>query len=125
MQLVASLSVVRMRGESCRWWPERAERLVVVVLEAEPTGDMLVAYGVAPSPGGRRSQIVWQAEVRRSELGSLTRALMDGDGDLTVVTNPDPASAISNLVFTLAAALHIDQQQAEFVAQQASRRAQR
>ncbi|TMQ13782.1 MAG: hypothetical protein E6J91_17350 [Deltaproteobacteria bacterium] len=137
MKLVASLSMVRARGACRPWWPEGAERLIAIILEPEPSADLLLAYGIAPSPQRGRSRIVFEARLRRAELGAFIREIVDGEPlpagregiqvvesrrpTATIIGNPELAPSMRNLVFTLAGALDDYRDRAERATQRARR----
>lgn len=121
MKLVASLSMVHSRGACRPWWPEGAERLIVIVLEPEPLAGVLLGYGVAPSGRRSRTRIAFEARLGGGDLGGFLREVVDGDllsdgsSDIQVIdrrqfaarltVNPDLPPATRNLVLTLAGAL--------------------
>jgi hypothetical protein len=136
MKLVASLTMVYVRGTYRPWWPEGADRLIVIVLEPEPSGDLLLAYGVAPSEQRARSRIAFEARLRRADLGSFIREVVDGEpvlaGDridvvegrlrtATITGHPDLAPPMRKLVLTLASTLDAYRDRAELVTKRARR----
>jgi hypothetical protein len=146
MKLVASCSVVRRHGESWPFWPDGwpdgVDRIIIIVLDPDPSGDVVVAHGIDPDRKHGRGRIVFETELRRADLGAFIKTVVDGGKlatarglgepavadrtasaqNVVVMSNPDPDHPTRRLVLALAAALHSDQNLAEAVANRYLRR---